>query len=210
MVTGEEHARQALTAASTVATARTRVIQADHEVSKVRQLLGAAISGSTNELALDARDAIWQAERVLGETQTLLLRSAEEADAYVDMVAPGLRRGPSASATPMSGEDLLEPSTRRRRAGRLDELLRKSEDVENLADLAKDAKVHFKDLQPPPTKTGTSTSQGGPHAQSAPSTAAHVDGITAGVTSALLFAKAVQITVRRVRRRRSRGDGRRP
>ena len=83
MATGEEHARQALAAASVTARARTRVIQADHDVTRVRELLGAAISGSTNELALDARDAIWRAERVLGETQTLLLRSVEEADAYV-------------------------------------------------------------------------------------------------------------------------------
>jgi hypothetical protein len=206
MATGEEHARQALTAASMVATVRTRVIQADHEVTTVRELLGAAISGSTNELALDARDAIWQAERVLSETQALLLRSAEEADTYVDQIAPGLRSGPSVSATPVPGEDLLTPRPRGR-SGKVDKLLGKSGDVEDVASLVQDATTHFKDLKPPPTKTGTSTSQPGPHAQSAPSTAAHVDAVTAGLTSALLFVKAVQITVNRVRRRRPRGSG---
>jgi hypothetical protein len=202
MATGEEHARQALTAASMVATVRTRVIQADHEVTTVRELLGAAISGSTNELALDARDAIWQAERVLSETQALLLRSAEEADTYVDQIAPGLRSGPSVSATPVPGEDLLTPRPRARSLrDSLDQGLKGSGSIEDLAKATDNAVFSYKGLDPPPTKTATSTSQPGPHAQSATPTVSSVDAISAGVTSLLLFARGAQLAYDHVKRK---------
>ena len=113
MVTGEEHGRQALAAASMMAQARTLVIQADHEVTELKQLRDQVTAGSTNPHAESAMDAIWSAELSLGKSRDLLARSADDVDAYVDVVAPGLRQGRSVEPAPVPGDRLAEPPRRR-------------------------------------------------------------------------------------------------
>jgi hypothetical protein len=212
VVTGEEHGRQALAAASVTASARTRVIQADYEVSKVKDLLEAATAGSANEHALDAVTSIYAAEQILGEVQALLQSSADSTDEYVDVVAPGLRRGRSAEPTPVTGEELLKPKKQRRSArDAFDRGLRGVENVEGAAKATDNAMLSAKHLDPPPAKTGTSTAQPVPQAHAPATMASNVDALTALFTSGLLLAKGSVLAVDRVRqgwksfRKRRRG-----
>jgi hypothetical protein len=201
MVTGEEHARRALRAASVVAGARTLVIQADHEVTEVKQLLEEATSGSANDLALSALRAIWTAEDVLEEARTLLQRSADEADAYVGQVAPGLRRARSVAPSPVPGDQLVQPRPRRRSLrNSLDKGVEAGGDLPDAVRPMDNALTLAKHIDRPPTKTGTSTSQPGPQVQATSSPLSQADALTATVTSVVLLAKGAQLAFDRMQR----------
>jgi hypothetical protein len=210
VVTGEEHGRRALAAASVTASARTRVIQADYEVSKVKDLLEAATAGSANEHALDAVTSIYAAEQILGEVQALLQSSADSTDEYVDVVAPGLRRGRSAEPTPVTGEELLKPKKQRRSArDAIDRGLRGADNHEAAVKAADDAHFALKGLDGPPVSTTTGTRQPGPQVQPGPPSASPVDAVSALVTSAFLLGKASVLAYDAFRRRWSRRRGNR-